>query len=158
MSLTTLAILKGIVVAFIIGVVIYGYNMFVNHHQKLGYDKRTSEYVEQENKDLKAAIAETERLKQLVEEATNERKKIEDKNTILVTRNNSLLSKLRDHDTNINQPMSTASYDALQFAAKTYRELFAECRTAYAEMGRAATGHLEDVKQLETAWPIKESQ
>ena len=158
MSLTTLAILKGIVVAFIIGLVIYGYNMFVNHHQKLGYDKRTSEYIEQENKDLKAAIAETERLKQLVEEATNERKKIEDKNTILVTRNNSLLSKLRDHDTNTNQLMSTASYDALQFAAKTYRELFAECRAAYAEMGRAAAGHLEDIKQLETAWPTKESE
>ncbi len=73
-------------------------------------------------------------------------------------RNNSLFSKLRDHDTNINQLMSTASYDALQFAAKTYRELFAECRAAYAEMGRAAAGHLEDVKQLETAWPIEEPQ
>ena len=158
MSLTTLAILKGIVVAFIIGVVIYGYNMFVNHHQKIGYDKRTAEYVEQENKDLKAAIAETTRLKELVEDATNVRKSLEEKNTALVTRNNSLPSKLRDHDTNINQLMSTASYDALQFAAKNYRELFAECRTAYAEMGRAATGHLEDVKQLETAWPIKESQ
>lgn len=158
MSLTTLAILKGIVVAFIIGVVIYGYNMFVNHHQKIGYDKRTAEYVEQENKALKAAIAETTRLKQLVEDATNVRKSLEEKNTALVTRNNSLLSKLRDHDTNINQLMSTASYDALQFAAKTYRELFAECRAAYAEMGRAAAGHLEDVKQLETAWPTKESE
>lgn len=158
MRLTTLAILKGIVVAFIIGVVIYGYNMFVNHRQKIGYDKRTAEYVEQENKALKAAIAETTRLKQLVEDATNVRKSLEEKNTALVTRNNSLLSKLRDHDTNINQLMSTASYDALQFAAKTYRELFAECRAAYEEMGRAAAGHLEDVKQLETAWPIEEPQ
>ena len=144
--------LKGIIIACLIGIVTWGVNAFLSYEQGIGYNKRTAEYIEQENKDLKAALLETERLNKLIQEATNARKKLEEANRIMSLRNNTLLNKLRDTDARINSLLSGASTEALQSAIRAYRELFAECREAYAEMGRAAAGHLADVKQLEAAW------
>ena len=65
-----------LIVAAISTALVVGYSWFVNHHQKIGYDLRTAEYVLQENKDLKAAMEETIRLNQVIQKAQDEAKKI----------------------------------------------------------------------------------
>ena len=145
-----------LIVAAISTALVAGYSWFVHHHQKIGYDLRTAEYVLQENKDLKAAMAETIRLNQVIKEAQDEAKKRDEANQVLSLRNASLLGKLRNTDSRINELVSSATDDALRNATRSFTGLFADCRANFETMGRAASGHLNDVRTLEASWPVKE--
>ena len=156
---TSTLIRIGVVLLITVGVC-WAVNTFLDYEQKIGYDRRTAEYTEQENKDLKAAIIETGRLQGIVKEAQDARKKQEAIQRQLSERNAVLTGRLRDSDARINSLLSSASTEALTYAVRAYAGLFADCRGAYEEMGRAATGHRNDVKTLDTSWPvfIKEAQ
>lgn len=152
-SLWWVRLLIGILIS--IGLVA-GYSWFVRHHQKIGYDLRTAEYVLQENKDLKAAMEETIRLNQVIQKAQDEAKKREEINRTLSLRNATLLGKLRDTDARINALVSSATDDALRNATRSFTGLFADCRADFETMGRAAAGHYIDVGKLRASWPVKE--
>ena len=133
-----------------------GYSWFVKHQRQIGYDRRTAEYTVQENKDLKAALAETIRLNNVIKEAENEAKKRDEANRVLSVRNASLLGKLRDTDARINELVSSATDDALRNATQSFTGLFADCRAGFETMGRAAAGHRSDVIKYQASWPVKE--
>lgn len=133
-----------------------GYSWFVNHQRQIGYDQRTAEYTVQENKDLRAALAETIRLNNIIKEANDEAKKREEANRVLSLRNASLLGKLRNTDARINELVSSATDDALRNATRSFTGLFADCRADFEAMGRAAAGHRSDVIKLQASWPVKE--
>lgn len=144
---------KGVGALIIAGVLCGLFYLFVDYQQQVGYDRRTGEYLVQENKDLKAAQAETVRLNALVKEAQHAAKEREKINRDLSARNSVLLGKLRNTDADIDRLVSNATADALAYATRAFSGLFAECRGAYDEMGRAAAGHYSDVKKVEQGWP-----
>lgn len=155
MSFFTPFVLKVIAIGLLIAGLIYGYNVFVHTQQQIGYDRRSGEYTKQENKELKAALLETDRLNSIIKEAQSEAKKREEANRVLSVRNAGLLSKLRDTDASINTLVSSASAEALRNATRAFNSLFGECREDFEAMGRAAAGHLIDVKKLDGSWPVK---
>lgn len=158
MSFFTPFVLKVIAIGLLIAALVYGYNVFVDAQQQIGYDRRTGEYTKQENKDLKAALLETDRLNGIIKEAQSEAKKREEANQALSARNASLLGKLRDTDAHIDTLVSSATTEALRKATRAFSSLFGDCRTDFEAMGRAAAGHQSDVRQLEDSWPTKVNQ
>lgn len=151
---TLIAKIVGSAIAVVL--LLIAYNAFVNHQRDIGYQKAVAEYREQENKDLKAAMAETIRLNQKLQEAQDAAKLREAERRELDARINTLSGKLRNTTANINALVSRASADALREATTTFNTLFAECRTAYEDMGRAADGHSSDVRTLTDSWPVLE--
>lgn len=147
--------IKGAAGLLLLSLLAWGVNTFLNYEQGIGYDRRTAEYLVQENKDLKAAKDETIRLNSVILEAQNEAKKREDANRQLSARIGVLNGRLRDTTGNINRLVSSATENALRNATRTYGTLFGECREAYDAMGQAAAGHLSDVEKLEASWPIQ---
>ena len=145
--------IKALIIAAIVAASVIAYNAFTKHHQEIGYQRAVAEFREQENKDLKAAMAETIRLNGKIQEAEDAAKLREAERNTLNARIDSLNGQLRDTKSSINRLVSSASADALRKATATFNELFAECRDAYAEMGRAAEGHSSDVRTLTDAWP-----
>lgn len=135
--------------------VIIWFNQYLSSVEQRGYDRRTGEYVKQENKDLKAALLETDRLNDVIKEAQNAAKEREERIRALSARNAGLLSKLRDTDASIDKLVSSATADALRDATRAFSSLFGDCRKDFDAMGRAAAGHLSDVKKLEASWPVK---
>lgn len=144
-----LLLIAGVVLAII------WFNQYLDSVEQRGYDRRTAEYIQQENKDLKAALEETARLNHVIEKAENEAKQREETNRVLSARNASLLGKLRDTDASIDKLVSSATADALRDATRAFSSLFGDCRKDFDAMGRAAAGHLSDVKKLEASWPVK---
>ena len=144
-----LLLIAGVVLALI------WFNQYLASVEQRGYDRRTGEYTKQENQDLKAALLETDRLNGIIKEAINEATKRNEANRVLSARNASLLGKLRDTDANINTLVSSASAEALRNATRAFSSLFGDCRADFDAMGRAAAGHLVDVKKLEDSWPVK---
>ena len=126
-------------------------NAFLSYEQQIGYDRRTAEYTQQENADLKAAMQETIRLNKIVEAAQNEAKERDKQMSEANARIASLSGKLRNTQRSIDTLVSNATTDALRKATTTFNALFEDCRGAYEEMGRAAAGHSSDVVTLEQA-------
>lgn len=143
------------IISFLVlaALVSWSVDQLLKHQQQLGYEQRTQEYRVEENKALQAALAETYRLNSLIQKANDEAKKREEANRVLSVRNNTLLGKLRNADTRINELVSSASLEASRNAVRAYAGLFAECRDDFEAMGRAAAGHYSDVKTLEASWP-----
>ena len=131
------------------------FNLYLNSVEQRGYDRRSGEYVTQENKDLKAALLETDRLNNVIKEAQSAAKEREERIRSLSARNAGLLSKLRDTDARIDKLVSSATADALRNATRAFSSLFGDCREDFAAMGRAAAGHQSDVRKLEQSWPVK---
>lgn len=135
-----------------VAAILFGISMFLDYEQGIGYDRRTAEYTAQENKDLKAAVAETIRLNNVIKEASDAAKIREAEYAKLAATNAALLGKLRTTTANIDALVSSATAAALRDATRAYGRLFTECRAAFEEMGRAATGHRSDVKKLTDSW------
>ena len=150
--------LKPLLILIAVAAILFGINMFLDYEQGIGYDRRTAEYVVQENQDLKNALAETIRLNKVIEEASDAAKIREAEMAKLAASNATLLGKLRDTDSRINALVSNATAEALRNATRAYGRLFDECRAAFEEMGRAASGHRSDVKKLSDSWITKEKQ
>lgn len=148
MNLMLAKIIAGLALVALIG---FGVNWFLNYEQQIGYDRRTAEYVVQENADLKAAMQETIRLNKIVETAQNEAKERDKQMAESSSRIATLSSQLRNSQRSIDTLVSTATTDALRKAATAFNALFEDCRGAYEAMGRAAAGHSSDVVTLEQA-------
>lgn len=150
--------LKPLLIVVAIAAILFGINMFLDYEQGIGYDRRTAEYTAQENKDLQAALKETDRLNNVIKEADHAAKLREAEYAKLAATNAALLGKLRTTTANIDALVSSATSNALRDATRAYGRLFTDCRAAFEEMGRAASGHRSDVKKLSDSWITKEKQ
>lgn len=139
--------------AAVIAALFVGVNWYNGHQQDIGYQRAVGEYTAKENKALKEALAETERLKTKVKEAEDAAKLREVARQQSDARITTLSQRLRDTESAIAERVSSASNGSLVEAIRTYGALFSDCREAYAGMGRNAQGHLEDARTLIEAWP-----
>ena len=151
MTLPTWA--KALIAVAIVAALFFVVNRYNDHQQDIGYQRAVGEYTAKENTALKAALAETERLKLKVKESEDAAKLREAARQQSDARIAALSQRLRDTESAISERVSGAPNSALVEAIRTYRALFADCREAYAVMGRNAQGHLEDARTLSEAWP-----
>ena len=151
MTLPTWA--KALIAAAIVAMLFFAVNWYNGHQQDIGYQRAVGEYAQKENQALRDALAETERLKLKVKESEDAAKLREVARQQSDARIASLSQRLRDTESAITERVSSASNSALIEATLAYGVLFSDCREAYAEMGRAAVGHLEDARTLIEAWP-----
>ena len=149
-------IIKGVIALALVAGLIFGYVQWADHQQDVGYQKAVAEFREQENADLKAAMRETIRLNQVIEDARHAAEERDKERQRLADRVDTLNGQLRDTERSIDRLVSSASADALREATAAFNTLFAECRTAYESMGRAADGHSDDVRTLTDSWPVLE--
>ena len=146
-------IIKGAVALALVAGLIFGYAQWADHQQDVGYQKAVAEFQKQENADLKAAMRETIRLNQVIEEARHAAEERDKDRQRLADRVDTLNGQLRNTERSINSLVSRASADSLREATLSFSGLFAACRDEYVAMGKAASGHSGDVRTLSESWP-----
>jgi uncharacterized iron-regulated membrane protein len=147
--------LKAVMIAMVVAALFFAVNWYNTYQQTIGYDRAMGEVAKRDNVELNKQLNEVARLNDVILEAQNAAKKREEANRALAMRNAELLGSMRDTDAAISAAIGSATSAALADATRAFSALFGECRNDFETMGRAAAGHLVDVKKLSEAWPRK---
>ncbi len=159
--------IKALLVTVAVAVLLFGYHLWANHQQQIGYDRAIAEVNADKLKRIAVADAITEGWKSLYQEAEDARAQTIQKNTVLAAGNARALSDLgrmrRDLDAERARRMSEISAETCTATARTLDAVFGECaerieRLAgrYGEVARAAAGHQADAEMMDRAWPAKQ--
>lgn len=121
--------------------------------QKIGYDRAADEYQTKLDEATEAARNKEDEWQEKWRVATNERAETENKLALSRAAAAAADDRLRRATDDWRNRLSVASVEACRTAASTAAGLLGECSAAYRDVAAAASGHLADLRQCESAWP-----
>ncbi len=133
---------------------VWGIHSFLDHEQKIGYDKAVAEYAVKLQDAKDAAKLVEDGLRTQVAEAQakgNEREKtIRD----VVASSVVASTSLRDTLARMRSSIPGATTEALAHSVTTLSTVFDDCQAKYRTMAETADRHASDSKTLSDAWPV----
>ena len=145
--------LKALIIAVLVAAIGLGVNAFLNHEQKIGWDKREAIAVSDELAMTKKHEAETDALQKEKDDAIAKRIELEKSNKILVAASTAVSVRLRDTIATLRQQLNQDSVETLRAYADTGLRLLGACQERYLDVATAAKGHLADEIMFDEAWP-----
>ena len=150
------ALFASIALLALVASLVYAFNSFVDHHQKIGYGRAVAEQAAQNLKDTESARKKEEESRKQLEIAQNANTIQNQRIDALAASLNRATGGLRDTANGILRDLPSASAEAARATATAFAGVFQDCTGRYTEVAKNADRHVADVKLFRDGWPTVE--
>lgn len=131
----------------------WGAHEFLQHEQRIGYDRRVAEDKTAEAAAKDAALKTERSMQGKVNDAENARIAAQQENQAAADSASAAADRLRVAASDLSRRVSADPGKTGADAAATLAQLLGECSDRYRDLARRADGHASDAKTLNDAWP-----